>query len=459
MTLLRRRRQVPDTVPPRPRPSPLQDLDPVWLFGLNVGVITYMFVLHGGISRANTPARWLVAVGQLSGLYATAAVLLGLVMISRTPWLERRYGMDRMTHTHRLVGFTAAWLMIVHVVTVTLGIAFDQEMGIWDQIVDTWFNYAYADQAIIGFFLLMLVAGVSIRAIRRVLSYEQWWLVHVWAYLGVLLAFGHQTAIGADFVLDRWAWVYWVLLHVSVLVVIVGFRLINPWVLTFRHRFRVQEVVPEGPGVVTVVVGGRRMDRLAVQSGQFFLIRVLTRSRFWKAHPFSLSAVPDGHTLRFTVKAVGDDTEYLQTIPVGSRLSLEGPYGGFLAFLPTDRKILFITGGIGITPFRSLIEDWDHAPGDVALLYRNRTPVDALFREELEAWSREKGFDLYLSYSRFDGGDPRVFEPDRLRQIAPDLAEREVFVIGSPRLLAAAGNGLRAAGVPSRQIHYENFAY
>lgn len=449
----------PATAPPRPRPSPLKNLDPVWLFGLNVAVITYMFVVHGGITRAKTGAKWLVAVGQLSGLYAAITVLLGLVMISRTPWLERRYGMDRMTHTHRLVGFTAAWLMIVHVVSVMVGIALDQEISLWEQIVDAWFNYAYMPQAVIGFGLLMLVAGVSIRAIRRVLSYEQWWLVHVWAYLGVLLGFFHQIGVGADFVLDWWAFLYWTLLHVSVAILIFGFRLITPWVLTLRHRFRVEQVITETPGVVTLVVGGRRLERLPVQAGQFFLIRTLTLGRFWKAHPFSLSAVPDGRTLGFTVKAVGDDTTFLQTIPVGSRLALEGPYGGFIAFLPTPRKILFITGGIGITPFRSLIEDWDHAPGAVSLLYRNRTPEDALFRHELEEWSRQKGFDLHFSYSRRDGGDPRVFEPERLRQMVPDLAEREVFVIGSPRLLAAAGNGLRAAGVPSRQIHYENFAY
>jgi ferredoxin-NADP reductase len=95
----------------------------------------------------------------------------------------------------------------------------------------------------------------------------------------------------------------------------------------------------------------------------------------------------------------------------------------------------------------------------VALLYRNRTPEDAVFREELEELSRRQGFELHLSYSQLDGGDPRVFEPDRLLRIAPDLREREVFVVGSPRLIAAAGNGLRAAGVPSRQIHFENFAY
>lgn len=445
--------------PPRPRSSPLKNLDPVWLFALNVGVITYLFVIHGGLTRATSPAKWIVALGQLSGLYATITVLLGLVLISRTPWLERRYGMDRMTRAHRIVGFTAAWLMIVHVVSNIVGTAFDIEIGLWEQIVDAWFNYAYLPQAFIGFGMLMLVSLVSIKAIRSRLSYEQWWLIHVWAYLGVTLGFFHQIGVGSDFVLDWWAFLYWTLLHVSVLVVIVGFRLITPWVLTFRHRFRVEEVISLTADTVTLVIGGRRLDRLPVQAGQFFLLRTLTPTRFWKAHPFSLSAAPNGRTLRFTIKAVGDDTTRLQTIPVGSRIALEGPYGGFLAHLPTPRKVLFITGGIGITPFRGMIDEWERGPGEVALLYRNRTPSDTVFLEELEELSRTKGFDLHLSYSRRNGGDPHVFRADNLLRLVPDLVDREVFVIGSPRLLAAASTGVRAAGVPLRQIHLENFAY
>lgn len=431
----------------------------MWLFGLNVAVITYMFVVHGGIARATTGARWLVSIGQLSGLYAAITVLLGLVLISRTPWLERRYGMDRMTHAHRLVGFTAASLMIIHVVTITIGIARDDGYSVWEQIVDSWQNYAYLPQAIIGFGVLMVVAGMSIRAVRRALTYEQWWLIHVLAYVGVILAFGHQTAIGADFVLDDWAFAYWVLLYLSVAVLIFGFRWITPWWLTWRHRFRIAAVIPRSSDVVTIVIEGRNLDRLAVEAGQFFLIRTLSWRGFWKAHPFSLSAGPDGTRLEFTIKALGDHTTAYQSIPVGTRVALEGPYGGFLAFLPTPRKVLFITGGIGITPFRSLIDRWDRAPGEVALLYRNPTPDDAVFREELEELSRTQGFDLHLSYSRSAGGDPHPFRPDALLRIAPDLAEREVFVVGSPRLLAAVRTGLRAAGVPIRQIHYENFAY
>ncbi len=444
-------------VPPRPRLSPFKAYDPILVLVVNAVVIAYMWIVHGGLARIPDQG-WLIALGQLTGLYAALVSLLGLVLISRTPWLERRYGMDRMTHWHRYVGFTAAILMVVHVVSITIGYAWDSDISIWDQIVDSTLNYAYVANAMIAFSLFMLVAVSSVHRLRRFLSYEQWWLVHLASYLAVALAVGHQTAVGTDFVRDGWAFAYWVVLYVSVAFLVVGHRWVTPMFMAVRHKFVVADVEVEGPGVVTVVVAGRDVDQLPAQAGQFFVLRSLTRRLWWKGHPFSVSAPPDGSTLRFTIKSLGDDTAELQTIPVGARVSIEGPYGGFLPFRASDRKMLYIAGGVGITPFRGLIDDIDR-PQDVALLYRNRSPQEAIFLDELVALSEERGFDLHLSFSSTLNGNREIdpFDPKRLLSFLPDLPGREVFVVGSQSLISSARRGLREAGVPVGQIHYESF--
>lgn len=447
----------PAAVPARPRPSPLTAWDPVLLVVLNVAVVTWMWFRHGGMSRTGDFGEWLVSVGQLTGLYAALAVLLGLVLVSRAPWIERRYGMDQMIRAHRWTGFAAVWLMIVHILASTFGLALDTGISLWDQIVDYWHNYPYMVGAILGVGLFLLLAGLSIRRIRARISYETWWLVHLTAYAAVALTFGHQTAIGADFVLDRWAFAYWVLLYSSVAVLILLYRWFALAWRVWRYRLRIDEVVVEGPGVVTLVVGGPRIGRISAQAGQFFMLRVLDRSRWWKSHPFSVSAPPDGRSLRFTVKALGDHTTALQTIRPGTRVAVEGPYGGFLDVLPTERRMFFIAGGIGITPFRGLVEDLDR-PGDVTLLYRTPTPEDTVFRADLERLSTELGFELHLSHSR-DGDQTDPFTPGALLRLVPDLRDRDVFVIGSPRLVASARRGLRLAGVPASRIHLESFTY
>jgi len=78
--------------------------------------------------------------------------------------------------------------------------------------------------------------------------------------------------------------------------------------------------VPEAPGVVSLEIGGHRLDRLRARAGQFFGWRFLTRDRWWEVHPFSLSAAPDGERLRITVKDRGDFTARIGALRPGTRV-------------------------------------------------------------------------------------------------------------------------------------------
>ena len=80
------------------------------------------------------------------------------------------------------------------------------------------------------------------------------------------------------------------------------FRIGVPLGRSAWHRLHVERVVEEGPGVVSIEIGGVRLDADEARAGQFFTWRFLTRDRWWEAHPFSLSAAPDGQRMRITVK-------------------------------------------------------------------------------------------------------------------------------------------------------------
>ena len=218
----------------------------------------------------------------------------------------------------------------------------------------------------------------------------------------------------------------------------------------FRYRLRVAEVVEEGPGVVSIRMTGRRLDRLHARPGQFFQWRFL--DRWWTAHPFSLSEAPDGRSLRITVKALGDHTAAFASVPVGTRVLAEGPFGVFTDARRRTGKRLLLAGGIGITPVRALVE---HPGDDDVVVYRAIREDELVLRGELEE------FGVAVHYVVGDhaapGGD-RLLSPDHLLELVPDIAERDVYLCGPPGMTDAVLRNVRAAGVPRRNVHVERFA-
>ena len=310
--------------------------------------------------------------------------------------------------------------------------------------------------ATIGTVLFIAVAWTSIVIARRRLRYEWWYLVHLTAYAGIALAWFHQIPTGNELVLDRVAADYWRALYVVTLALLVLYRVAIPVANAFRFRLRVSEVSREGPGVVSVRIGGHRLHRLNAQPGQFFLWRFLAPGRWWASHPFSLSEAPRGDSLRITVKALGDFSSGLGRLEPGTRVVAEGPFGVFTDAARRRDKVLLIAGGIGITPIRALIEQID---GDVVVLYRVLTEDDIVFLEELEALGRER--DVRIEYIVGDHATPegsRLLSADHLHELVPDIVEREVYVCGPAAMTNAIAKNVRRAKVPARHIHAERFA-
>ncbi len=455
---------VPERVPralPLPRRWTLRASD---LGAICVGLailIVLMWIRHGGATELGSPAGLLTATGQVTALLGTYAALLQLVLMSRSPFLDQVLGPDRLAWLHRWLGFATAWLIGGHVVATTAGYALGEGRGLLEQLLTFLGTYQFVLLAGAGFALFVLVTVTSIRAARRRLSYETWFGLHLYAYLGVALAFAHQVVVGSDFVDDPVAIAFWVTLYVITAALVLVFRVGQPLALAARHRFVVANVVVEAPGVVSLYITGRELDRLAVRAGQFFLLRLLTPDGWWRAHPFSLSAAPNGRFLRFTVKDLGDwSGGRLQRVPVGTRVILEGPYGVLTGARRTRPKVLLVAGGVGISPLRALLEALPSGRGDLSLIYRARRPEDLVFRDELEAIARSRGATVHYLVGR--RGSPAVgpdpLGPAALAALVPDIADHDVFLCGPLSMMDHARDALLRLGVPGSQVHLERFS-
>lgn len=431
----------------------------LWLAVLaNAALLTWLWVRGGGLSGVDSAGTLLTSLSRITGLLGAYLALLQVLLLARIPWLERLAGLDRLSIWHRWNGHACLYLVLAHVVLVVWGYALLDRVTIPAEISTMLAGGVYPGMitATVGTVLLVAVVVSSIVIVKRRLPYEAWYLVHLTAYASIALAWFHQIPTGNELMIDEVAADYWRGLYLATLGLLLAYRVIVPTANAFRFRLRVAEVVPEGPGVVSLRITGRRLDRLPARAGQFFLWRFLDRQRWWGSHPFSLSEAPDGQSLRITVKALGDYSRDLRAVRPGTRVVAEGPFGVFTDEHRRRDRALLIGGGIGVAPVRALLEE---APSGTVAVVRALSDADVVFRDELEQIARERNAVVHVvtgDHETDEGHD--LLSPRHLRELVPDLADREVYVCGPPGMTAAIAAAVRSAGVPSRYVHAERFA-
>lgn len=429
-----------------------------------LALVSWWWATGGGIGDLTGWAPGLTSVGRLTGLLASVLLLAQVILMARVPLLERAFGQDRLAHLHRLVGFTSFNAMVAHIGLIIWGYAAGDLAQVPGETWDLTVHYPGMLLAVAGTACLVLVVVTSIRAARARLRYESWHLMHIYAYLGVGLALPHQLWTGQEFLASTARTVFWWVLWTAAASSVLAWRVALPLWRSARHRLRVTSVVPESDGCVSVYLTGRRLDGLQVRAGQYFTWRFLTGSGWTRGHPYSLSAAPDGRSLRITVKDLGDGSAAVPGLRPGTRVLVEGPFGRLSERVRTRGKVALIGVGVGVTPLRALAEELEQQPGDVVLLHRFTD--QPLFAGELTALARERGLEVVALPGRRratgswlgDGVGP-VDDLTALRMWVPDIADRDVYVCGPDAWTRLVHRTLAAAAVTADRVHTETFGW
>jgi glycine betaine catabolism B len=197
--------------------------------------------------------------------------------------------------------------------------------------------------------------------------------------------------------------------------------------------------------------------------GQFMFITLGGGEAQMTKH-FTISSSPtEEHHIEMTKRLTGHPfSDALAALEPGDEVMIEGPHGSF-TFNGEYSKVGLLSGGIGITPLRSMIRYSTDKRLDtkIALLYSNRTEDEIAFRDDLDSMHKQNpNLDVMYTLTgpsqTWKGATGRISE-EMLVKFVPDFMERVFFTSGPRKMVEAMISSLKNLSVPQQQIKWEYF--
>ena len=415
-----------------------------------------------GVSLALTlnallPLTWDAAsvLGAIQSLAAVAGTYLALVLLAlaaRIPILESTIGHARLIAVHRTLGPWTVWLILIHVALVvpyqalTLGTNWINQA--WSMLT----TQAWIVAALAGLALFVAVGLSSWRRIRGRLPRDLWWTIHLYAYLGIALAFAHQITAGGPF-MSGWERVWWIGLYVAVASSLVIWRVAVPTIRSWRADTRVAAVIDEAPGISSVWITGKGLGTWGAKPGQFVTVHFWERGLFFEGHPYSLSAPIVNDSMRITVKAVGAASSTTQHLQPGTRVWIEGPYGVMTPERALTKRAVLVGGGIGIAPMIALAYDLAQR-SDVDVIIRVHFREELALRDDLERLYRTPRVNIHLLVG---SRAQHPLDAQHLHALVPHVGASDLYVCGPQSFMDSIAASATHLGVSADRIHRESF--
>jgi predicted ferric reductase len=416
--------------------------------------LAYVIIIILPLLTAVSSSTWqaqdvLSRSGNGLTLIVFSMLTLQPVLAARLKQLDRQFGLDIVYVFHKTMGMTAGTLQVCALVI--LAARHGQRLPFFE-ITAT------------ALVIILILSALLYRELR--ITYERWRRLHNMLFVAALVAVLTQALVISVGIRNMPAVTTVAALFIMAAAAYVFHKFIGP---SSRRKalYRVASVTRETKNVWTLTfTPPEGTPRFAYLPGQFQFLTF--EGGKGEEHPFTISSSPvrDGrHTA--TIKESGDFTRTIGRIKAGDLVAVQAPFGRFShALHPDEHDLVFIAGGIGITPFMSMLRYMRDAAEDkdVLLLYANNTQEDIAFRNELDSlaakalprlrvvhvvaraganWRGEQGFIDRAKIEKF---------------ITGDIRSKTFYLCGPPPMMTALIATLIGLGVPSRRIRSERFA-
>lgn len=428
------------------------------------------FQIHPFSEAFSSPVRTFGMLGKVAGLVGLVLYAINLLLAARTRWMENLFGgLNRVYIAHHITGGIALILLVFHPLFLALkyidfssldslkdAATYLLPRGIDESAIFYEAQQAFAVNAGIIAFQGMVVLLVLTFFVK--LPYRIWLATH--KFLGVAFMFAglHVILISSDTSKDffiKYYMLLWIIVGLSAFV----YRTLMSNVFVRKYPYKVTAVSHEEGGVVGIAM--EPMDKpLSYKPGQFIFMRFLWSNKEGiskEAHPFSIASSPNEDKLRVYIKSLGDYTESLKNLTVGTVAEIEGAFGKFTFTRFGTAPQIWIAGGIGVTPFLSMARSYNAQSPKVDLVYSvvHRTELldQRAIAEYLPQHYPSFRYKPYVA-SEEDG----FLTAAKIKEMCGGLEGKEIFICGPPPMMKALRSQLKALGVPNRKIHSEEFS-
>ncbi len=396
------------------------------------GLVFWAYPEGGGVARQT---------GIVLGWTGCGLLLASLFLVLREPRLASLLGgLEHMYWWHHRLGIAAYAALLAHPLMLagaSLPHAPKEAWALLSPFSEGWPVWT-------GWLsLLLLMAGLGATFASR-LAYRIRRLAHAAVGLAVPAGLIHLYLLGIDEPV------------VAILVAslaLLAWRFVREDWGVGAHPYVVRSVVHVAANAVEVSLAPLG-EPVKVQPGQFAFVALQSSQRFkgcGEFHPFSVSSIDGADAFRVTVKALGDCTRHIQSIEPGVLARVQGGFGNFLE-VPAAAPQFSIAGGIGLTPFLSLLR-FGRLDRPTTMIYLYRAEADALFLDELRAIAGQLP-QLTLRVTATGDGMP---DPVSILDGAGEVAKGEFWLCGPPPMIEIFTRYLHRRGIANRRVHFENF--
>ena len=383
--------------------------------------------------------------GHLLAVLGVVFLFMQFLLSSRLKQLEKGFGLDRMLSEHRIYGRIGLILVALHFVF----LMFYQWIEFGSLLLNL--SLLFGIIALVG---LTITAGTAVTYKKLGIAYEVWKNIHIFNYILFPLALVHVFLNARPASLLYYLWIILALGYVA----LVLYRLHR--ILYMRsHPYNVVEIIQEADDIWSLYFEGKKFS---YRPGQFLMIQLMRNNTLSSSHPFTISSSPTRQNLAVTPKELGDFTSTIKETKVGDLAFIDAPYGVF-SFLDYETdELVFIAGGIGITPFMSMLRYMadNQVKKKVTLFWANKNKANLCFQDELGKMQKEMhAFTavLVMSGEKDWPGEQGRINGKLLQKYLPDPGRQDFFVCGPPPMSRAVRAELEKLGIPLHKIHYEIF--